>query len=233
MSTFDKPSCSLESFSGVVRLFPLPNLVLFPHVMQPLHLFEPRYRTLLEDALEDDRLITMALLEPGWENDYEGQPPIHPMACLGQIAMHHSLEDGTYNLLLLGVQRVRLVRELDLTQGFRTAKVELCEDYEPLSHAPEGRALPQRLREAFLMVAPMLPEVQEQFDHLLGAEVPLGVLTDVIGYMLDIDLDAKQRLLEELDVGRRAELLIEHLTAAANCPASAETVQFPPSFSAN
>ncbi len=233
MSTFDNPSYSLESFSGIVRLFPLPNLVMFPHVMQPLHLFEPRYRTLLEDALEDDRLITMALLEPGWENDYEGQPPIHPMACLGQITMHHCLEDGTYNLLLLGVQRVRLVREMDLVQGFRMAEVELCEDYEPLNHTSEGCALPQKLREAFLKVAHRLPEAQEQFDHLLGAEVPLAVLTDVIGYMLDIDLDAKQRLLEELDVCRRAELLIEHLSATVACPAPAETIEFPPSFSAN
>ncbi len=60
------------NFSGVARLFPLPNLVMFPHVLQPLHVYEPRYRALLEEALDDDRLIAMAVLAPGWENDYEG-----------------------------------------------------------------------------------------------------------------------------------------------------------------
>ena len=83
MSTFEDLSFSFEGFSGRVRLFPLPNLVLFPHVMQPLHIFEPRYRHLLEDALADDRLITMAALKPGWETDYEGRPPLYPVACLG------------------------------------------------------------------------------------------------------------------------------------------------------
>ena len=75
-----------EQFSGRARLFPLPNLVLFPHVVQPLHVFEPRYVDLLHDALEDDRLIAMSLLEAGWEKDYEGRPALYPTACLGRIS---------------------------------------------------------------------------------------------------------------------------------------------------
>src|ERR1700722_18263914 len=74
-----------EHFSGVARLFPLPNLVLFPHVLQPLHVFEPRYRALVEEAMAADRLIAMALLEPGWEPDYDGRPPVSGIACLGRI----------------------------------------------------------------------------------------------------------------------------------------------------
>ena len=73
-----------DTFSGVARLFPLPNLVLYPHVMQPLHIFEDRYREMLEDALAGDRLIAMALLEPGWETDYESRPPIAPLRLPGQ-----------------------------------------------------------------------------------------------------------------------------------------------------
>src|SRR4029079_17170823 len=64
-----------DTFCGVARLFRLPNLVLYPHVMQPLHIFEERYREMLEDALASDRLIAMALLEPGWETDYDRRPP--------------------------------------------------------------------------------------------------------------------------------------------------------------
>src|SRR6185436_7933579 len=96
-----------NTFSGTARLFPLPNLVLYPHVMQPLHIYEGRYREMLEDSLAGDRLIAMALLEPGWEPDYESRPPVAPFACLGKVVTHHRLPDGRYNLLLMGVARVR------------------------------------------------------------------------------------------------------------------------------
>src|SRR6476659_6470878 len=80
-----KPTTAAAS---AVRLFPLPSLVMFPHVIQPLHVFEPRYCDLLEDALSADRTIAMALLEPGWENDYEGRPPIAPVACVTKVVAH-------------------------------------------------------------------------------------------------------------------------------------------------
>src|SRR6478735_3832682 len=116
------------TFSGVVRLFPLPNLVLYPHVMQPLHIFEERYREMLEDALASDRLIAMALLEPGWEDEYDSRPPIAEYACLGKVVAQNRLSDGRYNLLLLGVGRVKIIRELEPLRSFRRAKVELLED---------------------------------------------------------------------------------------------------------
>ena len=75
----------LSGFCGKVRLFPLPNLVLFPEVMQPLHIFEPRYRQMTADALAGDRLIALGLLRPGWEADYDGKPAIYPVACLGRV----------------------------------------------------------------------------------------------------------------------------------------------------
>ena len=103
MPGFEETTFSEAGFSGTVRLFPLPNLVLFPHVLQPLHVFEPRYRELVREALAGDGLIAMGTLLPGWESDYEGRPPVFPMACLGRIVSHHQLDDGSYNILLLGV----------------------------------------------------------------------------------------------------------------------------------
>jgi uncharacterized protein len=234
MESFEDISVSLEHFSGKVRLFPLPNLVLFPHVMQPLHIFEPRYRNLLEDALAHDRLIVMAMLSPGWENDYEGRPPLHAMGCLGKIVTYCRLADGTYNVLLLGLQRVRLVREMAPAHLFREAQAELCDDIHrpcPLAH---HQALHRELHDAFLRVLPTLPEVHEQLDHLLGSDVPLGMLTDVISYMLQIDLSQKQKLLAETDVLRRTELLLEYLPdgAEASC-ADRPADPFPPAFSVN
>src|SRR5580658_6984681 len=158
MSSFENLSFAPQDFSGRVRLFPLPNLVLFPHVMQPLHIFEPRYRCLLEDALAADRLIAMALLAPGWESNYEGRPPLCPVACLGRVTTYHRLEDGTYNLLLLGLQRVRLVQEIEPRKLYREAEVSLCEDCYPVCAKPAGRALLQKLRDAFVRVLPLLPE---------------------------------------------------------------------------
>src|SRR5256885_4062278 len=98
MSAGDLPIFDPETFSGKVRLFPLPNLVLFPHVLQPLHVFEPRYRQLLTDALDDDRMIALALLRPGWEDDYDKRPPIHPVVCIGKVHNEERFADGRYNL---------------------------------------------------------------------------------------------------------------------------------------
>ena len=117
-----------DEFSGTARLFPLPNLVLFPHVAQPLHVFELRYRQLMADALEDDRLVTMALLRPGWEEDYHNSPPIHPVVCVGQITQEERLTDGRYNFVLQGLSRARIVEELTTDRLYRMANVELLEE---------------------------------------------------------------------------------------------------------
>ena len=235
MSSFDDLSLVPPNFTGKVRLFPLPNLVLFPHVMQPLHIFEPRYRCLLEDALATDRLITMALLAPGWESNYEGRPPLYPMACLGRVTTYHRLEDGTYNLLLLGLQRVRLVREIEPRRIYREAEVTLCEDCYPVCPKPAGRALQQRLRDAFVRVLPMLPDAQEQMDQHLATAIPLGMLTDMISFMLEIEIGHKDRLLSEVNVHRRAEMLLEHLEALAQGSGGQDrsAAVFPPRFSVN
>jgi len=92
----DEPlAFSSDQFSGQARMFPLPNLVMFPHVMQALHIFEPRYRALFEEAIEDDRLIALGSLAPGWEGDYEGRPPLRPTACLCRIRGYTVDADGT------------------------------------------------------------------------------------------------------------------------------------------
>jgi Lon protease-like protein len=235
MSTFEEPLSRLADFSGTARLFPLPNLVMFPHVLQPLHIFEARYRELLEDSLASDRLIAMAMLAPGWERDYEGRPPLLPMACLGRISTHCRVKGGSYNVLLLGVKRVKLVRELAPRKGFREAHVELCDDYYPENQEQVRTSLQEELQRALIRVLPLLPEAREQIGQLLAADVPLAMLSDMISYMLDIDLAAKQALLSELNVCRRAELLLSHLDQAVTAllPATDTPLEFPPGFSAN
>jgi ATP-dependent Lon protease len=234
MSAFEEYAFSAQDFSGQVRLFPLPNLILFPHVMQPLHVFEPRYRALLEESLVGDRLIAMAILLPGWEKQYEGRPPVHPMACLGRVAVHHRLEDGTYNALLVGLRRVRLIRELPATKTFREAEVLVLEDRYPADEAELTAGLHRQLRDALMQAVPELPQAHDQLDQLLSGETSLGTLTDIISYMVDIDVRQKQVLLAEVNVHRRAQILLKHLSITHASPgADSPGDDFPPSFSAN
>ncbi len=91
-----------------VPVFPLPNVVLFPHAVVPLHIFELRYRTMIRDALAGERLLAIALLRPGWEHEYHGSPAFHDLACLARIESVEWLPDDCYDLKLLGLARVRL-----------------------------------------------------------------------------------------------------------------------------
>ena len=113
--------------SDLLPLFPLPNVVLFPNVFLPLHIFEPRYRELTADAIAGDRMIGMVLLCPGWEHDYEGRPPVYPIGCSGVITHVDRLEDGRYNIVLRGVERFRIIEEDDRL-SYRRAHVEQLPD---------------------------------------------------------------------------------------------------------
>ena len=228
----DEPlAFSPDQFSGQARMFPLPNLVMFPHVMQALHVFEPRYRAMFEEAIEDDRLIALGSLAAGWEGDYEGRPPLRPTACLCRIATHQRTEEGTYNVLVLGVRRLRLVRELPPKKLFRVVESEIIEDFEPAESLPgAATALQQRLLAAFKQAMPRIPNAYEQLDQLLGSQITLGMLADIVAYTIDLDLETKVKLLAECDVFQRTLLLLEAITSR---PAAGPTRPFPPEFSVN
>ena len=104
----DRP---IDMLPSTIPIFPLPNVVLFPNVFLPLHIFEPRYREMVADALDGDRMIGMVLLRPGWESDYEGRPPVFPIGCAGLITHHERLPDGRYNIILRGLQKFRIQGE--------------------------------------------------------------------------------------------------------------------------
>jgi Lon protease-like protein len=113
----------------VIPLFPLPNVVLFPRVSLPLHVFEPRYKKMVADALAGPQLIGMTLLRPGWEADYQGRPAIYASGCVGRIEKCDELEHGRYNILLKGLSRFRIVEEHG-GEPYRLATVQLL-DEEP------------------------------------------------------------------------------------------------------
>jgi Lon protease-like protein len=203
--------------------------------MQPLHIFEERYREMLEDALAGDQLITMAVLEPGWETDYDSRPPIAEFACLGKVVAHHRLEDGRYNLLLLGVERVQIVKELDPLRSFRQARVERIEDCYDFESTRERKRMQDELLSAFRSHLPCACELPEQLESMLSGQLPLGLLTDLAAYALPLATDVKLALLGECRVRRRAEILLreaQQLAPAVTKSATSPLV-FPPSFSDN
>src|SRR5438876_8561719 len=116
--------------SDLLPLFPLPNVVLFPNVFLPLHIFEPRYREMIADALASDRLIGMVLLRPGWDRDYEGRPPVYPVGCSGVVTHAEHLRDGRYDIVLRGLDRFRIVEE-DASRSYRRAIVETVPHLAP------------------------------------------------------------------------------------------------------
>lgn len=228
----NEDQAALEAFNGTTRLFPLPNLVFFPHVVQPLHIFEPRYRQLMEDTLESDRLMTLILLRPGWEADYEAMPELHPVACLGRVVADQLLPDGRYNLLLRGLTRVRLLEEVPTDRLYRTARVEVLED---ISTAPLMSLMSLRSElEKHILPRFHAGPLRDQIRDLFHSELPLGPLTDILSFALPISVETKQQILEELDVEARSQLLLDGFQAIGGKPPTPmKPKKFPPDFSAN
>jgi Lon protease-like protein len=213
-------------------LFPLPNVVLYPHVLQPLHIFEPRYRQMVADALEDERLLALALLQPGWETATAADPALHPMVCLGRITAEERLESGHYHLILQGLQRAVITEEVETDQPYRTARLKLQRDlYVP---GPEDGELLLRseLLAGFRRVFPQLA-VDHELQQIFETETPLGVLCDIIAYALRLPPEYAQELLAELRVARRCQLLLERIQETAAHPGSKMSGGSPPKFSQN
>jgi hypothetical protein len=198
------------AMSELLPLFPLPNVVLFPNVFQPLHIFEERYRDMVRDALDSDRLIGMVLLRQGWEREYEAAPPIYPIGCSGVITHADKLADGRYNIVLRGVERFRILDE-DRSRSYRRARVEpmrerdLCRD----DHAEIRR---QRSK----LEALLAPAVERA-----GADtrIPAGMsdedLINALAQYLDFEPVEKQALLEHQCLRSRAQSLVELLEMRA------------------
>lgn len=227
-----------SDFCGKVRLFPLPNLVLFPHSVQPLHIFEPRYCDMLSDALASDRLIAMALLQEGWEHDYKQKPRVSPTVCVGKIMFHTPTEDGRHNILLAGMKRAKIIEELDTSTSFRVAKVEIYEDLYPEENEPDRKELTSNLQNLLPHVVPEGIAAQESFKELAGEQIPLGILTDTLTHVLKLPIAIKQQLLAEANVDIRCRILIRCLEQMlrndnSNSCGNVLANEFPPKFSQN
>ena len=188
--------------SDLLPLFPLPSTVLFPNVFLPLHIFEPRYREMVADAVETDRLIGMVLLRPGWERDYQGRPPVYPIGCSGLMTHVERLADGCYNIVLRGIERFRILSE-DHGRSYRRATVEPLAECELVL---DDRAAIKRQR--------------SKLEELLTPSAGRSAMSDedlvnALAQYLDFEPLEKLALLEQQSLRRRAESLVELLEMKA------------------
>jgi Lon protease-like protein len=191
--------------SELLPLFPLPNVVLFPNVFLPLHIFEPRYRDMVSDALAGDRLIGMVLLRPGWEQEYDGQPAVYPIGCSGLITHVERLADGRFNLVLRGVERFKILSE-NRDRRYRRAIVE------PLIERDLTREDRDSLRNQRAKLESLLsPALAGNDPDSRTAAMSDEDLVNALAQYLSLEPLEKQALLEQQGLRSRAESLVELL----------------------
>jgi uncharacterized protein len=191
-------------------VFPLPKLVLFPGTLLPLHIFEQRYRNMLSDALlGDQRLIAVAQLKPGWERQYDGRPPIYEVAGVGRITTHSHNRDGTYDIVLEALARVRLAELEPGGLAYRRATATVLQEQGP------GQAIRTNEVTALLTLAGRIAAIVQRalpgFSLQATRDDSPGVLSDRIADQFVLDPAARQDLLETLDINTRIRSLTVQL----------------------
>lgn len=187
-----------------IPLFPLPGAILFPRAQLPLHIFEPRYREMVQDSIDGGGQIGMIQPRPGGP-DAATEPPLYSVGCAGEIVGLEELEDGRFNIVLNGTHRFRMIREVDLGAAYRSADVDVAafDDREPDPLAMAVRAEVER--EARRLGDALGLDVDWDAVGRLDDEM----LVNAIAQVAPFDVSAKQALLEAERLAARADLLVQ------------------------
>ncbi|OGQ81953.1 MAG: hypothetical protein A3F90_13100 [Deltaproteobacteria bacterium RIFCSPLOWO2_12_FULL_60_19] len=192
----------------VIPVFPLPNVVFFPKMQLPLHIFEQRYRQMVRDALEKERLIGMALLRGDWEKDYYQNPDIYAVGCLGSIAGVTPLPDGRFNILLHGVREYEIQEHILEQTPYRRARVVLREEMAALEPSYFESLKTEVAELARETVGERAPELIKALDDAsLDGETWLNLFCA----SLDVSTLERQSLLEAKSLPERAARLLQVL----------------------
>jgi Lon protease-like protein len=185
-----------------VPLFPLPGAILFPRAQLPLHIFEPRYREMARDAIDGSGQI--AMIQPHRVDD-DNLAPLYEVGCVGEIVGIEELDDGRFNIVLLGSNRFRMIAEAKVDAGYRCADVdvEAFDDSEPeplsLLQRAEVEREARRLGDALGLAV----------DWAAVAQLDDEMLVNAIAQVAPFDVGAKQALLEQPRLDGRADLLVQ------------------------
>jgi uncharacterized protein len=194
-------------------VFPLPNVVLFPKTMLALHVFEPRYRLMMDEVIKGGQSVVVALLKPGWEADYYGSPEVHPVACIGKIAQHQELPDGRYNITLHGEAKVR-IESYDREAPFRIARVRRLHENNDWG---EGGTAAAQSRELLNLFRRFNEGQGAALDlaQIFGAHMGADSVLNSISMHLNVEPAVKQRLLELESTELRYRAVFQFLSDSA------------------
>lgn len=201
-----KDVANLDNFSGIVPLFPLSSVVFFPNTLLPLHIFEPRYREMIHDSIETEKIIGMALLKPGWETDYYGNPDVYKVIGMGRIVSSEELDDGKINIVLYGLKRAKIIEVVNEVP-YRQARVTIMEN-EYGESGDNFRTIIEDLVNKWNLY---LDDKQKAHKINVNTKLPLENLTDALGSLIFPNVFDKQLLLEETNVEKRAQIIINDL----------------------
>jgi hypothetical protein len=188
---------------SIIPIFALPNVVLFPGVPLPLHVFEPRYRDMVRDAAAGHEIIGLALLRGDWQKDYYGTPDVFDTGCAGKLVNVEYLDDGRSNVLLHGMREFRIQRHL-LRKSYREAEISWLNRGQGCISQGTRADLIKRLSELFRH-EPDSPAHRLLTDRSLSDEL----LVNFFSYVLEIPTLEKQTLLQAETIDHRAERLRE------------------------
>jgi Lon protease-like protein len=199
---------------AALSIFPLPDAALFPGALLPLHVFEPRYRDLVRDALAGSKTLAVARLKPGFEADYGGRPPVFDSCGAGRIIDHAELGDGRFHIMLRGIARVRIVRELPPAQSYRVVRAELIRDLPGDSGVCS--ALEAKTRTLWRALAPKLPEGVRDLEEVTSGATDAAGFADRLAALVAGDPDTSQALIAEPDPSERLRVIVERLEDLAD-----------------
>ena len=195
---------------ATIPIFPLQDVMLFPTVARPLHIFEPRYRAMVADALKGNRIIGMVMLRAGHEAEYEGRPPIYSIGCAGRITDVEELPDGRYSIVLRGLVKFRVISE-DQSRPYRLARVEALPEVPDSAQRAALRRQRPRLTELLAKVA--APDSEPPPPALPDEDLVNG-----LAQYLEVDPTERQELLELKDLVSRSQALIDLLEERVGPP---------------
>ena len=190
-------------------LFPLPNVVLFPKAILPLHVFEARYRTMMAEVLKGGQTICMALLKPGWEGDYQGSPAVHEIACVGRVVQHQHLPDDRYNIMLHGEIKVA-IESMERVEPFRVARVRPVDEDLAWVDGPQVQDQLTDLLTLFRRVNQGQGAAIE-LAQVFGAHMSAEAILNTVAMNLNVEPIVKQRLLDMERTELRYRAVIEYL----------------------
>ncbi|MDX2131161.1 MAG: LON peptidase substrate-binding domain-containing protein [Planctomycetota bacterium] len=225
------------NFGHPMPLFPLDQATLLPQQLLPLHIFEPRYRQMIEHALDGAGQFALAVFEGDrWKQEYHGRPPLRRAVCIAQIVQHEKLPDGRYNVLVQGVCRARILREVPAEAGrqYRTALLEpvglsqappevswtddtFDDDTDSDDASPSLAEARGRIRD-MLAEGPLtqLTHAAPVLEYLRNDELPTSAVLEVVSFTLITDPTLRYALLAEGDADARAAMIVRELEHLAD-----------------